>query len=231
MRSIPTLTMIKAIIFDLDGTLVDSNELHVRSWQETFRHFGKEIPTEALRREIGKGPDQYLPVFLDEEELDMRGKEIEEFRSDLYKEKYLPEVEGFPQVRELFERIKSDKKRIVLASSGGGEEMRLYKKLTDIEDLVDDEISGDDIEKTKPCPDIFEAALERLDGCSTGEVTVIGDTPYDAQAAAKIHIATIGMLCGGFDEETLRESGATAIYRDPADLLTQYDDSPIVGAR
>jgi len=222
--------MIRAAIFDLDGTLVDSNELHVRSWQETFRNFGKEFPVEALRKQIGKGADQYLPEFLDEEEIRTHGKEIEEFRSRLFKKEYLPKVKGFSKVRELFERIKADGKRIALASSGGGEEVRVYKKLTDIEDLVDEEISGDDIEKTKPHPDLFDAALERLNECSHRDVIVVGDTPYDAQAAAKAKIEMIGVLCGGFDERTLCENGAIAIYRDPADLLSQYSDSPLVSA-
>ncbi|MEP6686657.1 MAG: HAD-IA family hydrolase, partial [Verrucomicrobiota bacterium] len=125
-------------------------------------------------------------------------------------------------------RIKRDGKRTVLASSGGGEEMGVYKKLTDIENLVDEEISGDDTEKTKPCPDIFEAALQRLKEYSHREVIVIGDTPYDAQAAAKVKIEMIGVLCGGFAESDLRESNVIAIYRDPADLLAQYERCPIV---
>ena len=151
--------MIKAVIFDLDGTLVDSNELHVQSWNETFRHFGKRFPLDALRKQIGKGGDQYLPVFLDREELRACGKEIEEFRSRLSKKKYLPKVKGFPKVRQLFERIRRDRKGIALATSGESEEMDVYEKLTGIENLVDEKISGDDAQKTKPCPDIFEAAL------------------------------------------------------------------------
>ena len=219
--------MIKAVIFDLDGKLVDSNELHVQSWDETFRHFGKKIPLEALRKQIGKGGDQYLPVFLNEEELRTCGKEIEEFRSRLFKKEYLPKVKSFPKVRELVECIKSDGKRIALASSGGGEEMNLYKKLTGIENLVDQEISGDDIEKTKPCPDIFEAALQRLDGCSPNDVIVVGDTPYDAQAAAEVKIRMIGVLCGGFSKSDLGQGNVVAIYRDPADLLAHYESCPI----
>jgi HAD superfamily hydrolase (TIGR01549 family) len=209
---------------------VDSNDLHVQAWDETFRHFGKDIPREALRKQIGKGADQYLPEFLTEAELHTCGKQIEKFRSRLFKKNYLPKVKGFPKVRDLFECIKADGKRIALASSGGGDEMRVYKKITNIENLVDEEISGDDTEKTKPCPDIFEVALQRLDGCSHREVIVVGDTPYDAQAAAKIKIATVGMLCGGFDQKALRESGAIAIYQDPADLLSQYNDSPLTKA-
>jgi HAD superfamily hydrolase (TIGR01549 family) len=192
-----------------------------------MRALGKDIPFQEIRMQIGKGGDQYLPVFLNEEELRTRGKEIEEFRSLLFKKKYLPKVVGFAKSRELVERIKRDGKRIALASSGGGEEMNLYKKLTDIEGLVDEEISGDDTEKTKPCPDIFEAALRRLDGCSPDDVIVVGDTPYDAQAAAKVKIRMVGVLCGGFSKNDLAQSNVAAIYRDPADLLAQYESSPI----
>ena len=110
--------MIRAAIFDLDGTLVDSNELHVLAWQETFRHFGKEIPLERLREQIGKGGDQYLPEFLNERELREFGKEADKYRGEIFKKKYLPQVRPFPKVRELFERVRSDGKKIALASSG-----------------------------------------------------------------------------------------------------------------
>jgi len=219
--------MIKAVIFDLDGTLVDSNELHVQSWDETFRHFGKKFPLEALRKQIGKGGDQYLPVFLSEEELRTCGKEIEEFRSQLFKKEYLPKVKGFPKVRELFERIRRDRKRIALATSGGSEEMAVYEKLTGIDNLVDETISDADAQKTKPCPDIFEAALQKLHGCTPNDVIVVGDTPYGAEAAAKVKIEMIGVLCGGFSKSDLGQGNVVAIYRDPADLLAHYESCPI----
>src|ERR1051325_9864680 len=120
---------IRAAIFDIDGTLVDSVDLHAKAWQEAFRRFGRDIPYEEVRYQIGKGGDQLMPVFFSEEELRRFGKELEEYRGRLFKEKYLPEVKGFPQVRELFERILSDGKRIVLASSAKGDELQTYKKL------------------------------------------------------------------------------------------------------
>ena len=206
---------------------MDSNELHVQYWDETFRHFGKRFPLDALRKQIGKGGDQYLPVFLDEEELRACGKEIEEFRSRLLKKKYLPKVKGFPKVRELFERIRRDRKRIALATSGGSEEMDVYEKLTGIENLVDEKISGDDAQKTKPCPDIFKAALQKLHGCAPNEVIVVGDTPYDAEAATKVKIEMIGVLCGGFSKNDLGQCNVVGIYRDPADLLAHYESCPI----
>ncbi len=127
--------MIRAAIFDLDGTLVDSNELHVRAWQETFRHFGKEIPLEKLREQIGKGGDQYLPEFLNEMELREFGEEADEYRGEIFKKKYLPQVRPFPKVRELFERVRSEGKKIALASSGKEERGAPLQKLAGIDGL------------------------------------------------------------------------------------------------
>jgi HAD superfamily hydrolase (TIGR01549 family) len=218
--------MIRAVIFDLDGTLVDSNELHVESWDRVFRHFGKQFPLDALRRQIGKGSDQYLPEFLTDREIQRFGKELDEYRSELFTKEYLPRVKPFPKVRELFERIKRDGKQVALATSSKKSESKIYKELLHIEDLIDAETNADDADKSKPCPDIFEAALRKLDGPPSSEVIVVGDTVYDVEAARKVGLATIGLLCGGSSERRLREAGAIAIYRDPADLLNRYDTSP-----
>lgn len=219
--------MIEAVIFDIDGTLIDSVDLHARAWQEAFARFGKEIPYERVRYQIGKGGDQLMPVFLSEEELERFGEEIEKYRGDLFKREYLPRVKAFPEVRELFERVRRDGKRIALASSAKGDELEAYKKIADIEGLVEEETSKDDVDKSKPHPDIFEAALARLGDPPPERVIVVGDTPYDAEAAGKARLRTIGFLCGGFPEEDLRAAGCVRIYRDAADLLTRYDESPL----
>ena len=151
--------MIEAVIFDLDGTLVDSNELHVESWERAFRHFGKYFSLEKLHRQICKGSDQYLPEFLNEEEVKRFGKELDEYRSKLFTKEYLPRVKPFPKVRELFERIKRDDKRIALATSSKTSKSKIYKKLLQIEDLIDAETNADDARKSKPYADIFEVAL------------------------------------------------------------------------
>lgn len=219
--------MIKAVIFDIDGTLVDSVDLHAQAWQEAFKHFGREIPYDDVRYQIGKGGDQLMPVFFSEEELARFGAEMEEYRSALYKREYLSHVRAFPQTRELFERIKRDGKRIVLASSAKKDELSAYKQIARIADLVEDETSADDADKSKPHPDIFAAALEQLGNIAPDEAIVIGDTPYDAEAAGKINLRTIGMLCGGFPAADLRAAGAIELYDDPADLLARYDESTI----
>src|SRR2546423_325184 len=154
--------MIKAVIFDIDGTLVDSVDLHAQAWKETFKEYGKDVPYQQVRHQIGKGGDQLLPVFFSKEELEEFGEEMEEHRSKLFMREYLPRVRPFPKVRELFERIKAEGKQIALASSAKDDELKAYKKIAGIEDLVEEETSADDADKSKPHPDIFKAALDKL---------------------------------------------------------------------
>jgi len=220
--------MIKAVIFDIDGTLVDSVDFHARAWQETFRHFGKEISYQAVRHQIGKGGDQLMPVFFSKVELDEFGDEMEEYRGELYKRDYLPQVQAFPRIRDLFQKIKHDGLRLALASSAKQDELGTYKKIADIEDLVEEETSADDADQSKPHPDIFEATLERLGNIEVHEAIVVGDTPYDAEAAGKINLRTIGVLCGGFPETALKAAGCIQIYKDPADLLARYKETALL---
>ncbi len=216
--------MIKAMIFDVDGTLVDSVAIHAKAWQEAFEEFGHTISFEDLRGQIGKGGDELMPVFLSEDEINTKGKDLKARRSDILTEKYLPQIKAFPQVRALFERLRADGITLALASSAKSDEVETYKKRADIADLVDVETSSDDAERSKPHGDIFQAALDRLDGVAPDHAIVVGDTPYDAQAAAKVGLRTIGVLSGGFPERDLRAAGCFAIYRDPADMLARYDD-------
>lgn len=219
--------MLKAVIFDVDGTLVDTVDLHAQAWQKAFKEYGYEVPYDQVRHQIGKGTDQLLPVFLSQEDSERVGDRINDFRLEIYQQQMLPQVRPFEKVRELFERLKADGKKILLASSAEREILDTYKQLLQIEDLTDSATSSDDAEKSKPEPDIFQAALEKLEGITAEEAIVIGDTPYDAQAANKTDLLTIGVLCGGFSEAELREAGCIAIYRDPADLLAHYEQSPL----
>lgn len=212
----------RAFIFDIDGTLVDSNELHVDSWDRAFRRYGKEFPREQLRAQIGKGSDQYLPEFLSPDEIDRFGKELDDYRSDLFKKEYLPKVRPFPKVRELFQRIRDDHKRIVLASSGKKADTKYYVDLLQIGDLIEGYTSGDDAESSKPAPDLFAASLKKLGDMSPSEAVTVGDTRFDIEAAKKAGLTTVGFLCGGTSESVLRRAGAIAIYRDPADFLVHY---------
>ena len=218
--------MIRAVIFDLDGTLVDTNDLHAEAWQETFQHYGREFPYEDLRRHIGKGGDQYLPEFLSASEIQKIGPEVEKFRGDLFKRKYLERVKPFPKVRELFEKLRHEGKRVALGSSGSSDDVTHYVELAKIGELFESQTTKSDVDESKPRPDVFLAALNLL-GTAAEETIVVGDTPYDVQAAKKASLQTIGLRCGGFPEDELRAFGAIAIYDDPADLLASYQRSPL----
>jgi len=217
----------KAVIFDVDGTLIDSVDLHAKAWQDAFAEYGRTIPFDDIRSQIGKGGDQLLPVFLNEDDIEAFGEKLEERRGAILKERYLPEVQAFPRVRALFEHLQAKGLDVALASSAKEDELETYKKVADIEDLIDEQTSSDDAESSKPHPDIFLAALKRLGNPDPRDVIVVGDTPYDAQAAGKAGLRTVGVLCGGFPEDSLRKAGCIAIYQDPADLLAQYESSPL----
>jgi HAD superfamily hydrolase (TIGR01549 family) len=222
----PSTQSIEAVIFDIDGTLVDSNDLHVDAWRVAFRRYGKDLTRAEIHAQIGKGGDQLIPVFLTREELARFGEALERYRVELFIRDYLPRAEPFPRVRALFERIREDGMRIALASSAKKTELEHHLKKLGVEDLIEASTSADDAEHSKPCPDIFEAALERVQ-CRADAALVIGDSPYDIQAASKAGMRTIAFLSGGFSEEQLRAEGATAVYRDAADLLQRYDESPL----
>jgi len=221
--------MIQAVIFDLDGTLLDSNDFHVGAWDRAFKHFGKQFPLEKLRAQIGKGSDQYFPEFLDPEELKLIGKQIDEYLSKLFQKEFLPRIKPFPKVRELFERVRNDGKRIALATSGHKDDVRKYTEIANIKDLVDCQTTADDADESKPAPDVFEASLDALELPPTAAIAV-GDTRFDVEAAKRIRLATIALLCGrAADEKTLRQAGAIAVYKDPEDLLDHYETSPLAG--
>jgi HAD superfamily hydrolase (TIGR01509 family) len=216
--------MVKAVIFDVDGTLVDSVDLHARAWQDAFAEFGHPVGFDAIRGQIGKGGDQLLPVFLSRTQIDDFGAALEARRGDILHERYLHRITAFTGVRALFQRLIGDGKQVALASSAKGPELDHYKRLAEITDLVAVQTSSDDAERSKPHPDIFQAAMRRLPDMAPDEMLVVGDTPYDAQAASKAGLRTVGMLCGGFPEADLRAAGCIAIYADPADLLARYAD-------
>jgi HAD superfamily hydrolase (TIGR01549 family) len=186
--------MTEAVIFDIDGTLLDSVDLHAQSWQAAFERFGKPVSFAEVRRQIGKGADQLMPVFLSKQELADFGAQLDKYRSELFKRDFLPRVRAFPKVRELFQCIRGDNKRIVLASSAKGDDLKTYKKLAGIDDLVESETSSEDAERSKPYPDIFTAALAELGDVTPDHAIVVGDTPYDAEAARKTDLSTIGLL-------------------------------------
>ncbi|TAJ96693.1 MAG: HAD family hydrolase [Reyranella sp.] len=216
-----------AVIFDVDGTLIDSVDFHARAWVDAFADFGHAVAFDKVRRQIGKGGDQLMPMFLSREEIEQTGKALETHRGNLLKERYLSQFRAFPKVRELVQRVLDDGARVALGSSAKEDELAEYKKIAGIEDLIDTETSSDDAEHSKPCADIFEAAIKKLGITDLTRILVVGDTPYDAQAALKAGLQTIGLRCGGWSADELRGAGCVTVFDDPADLLAHYDTSPL----
>src|SRR3978361_593942 len=147
--------MSKFFIFDIDGTLVDSNDFHALAWQQAFLEKGKEVSLKEIRAQIGKGADQLLPMFLNKEELKKFSKELSEIQVAIFKQKYFIQVRPFAKVRELFKAIRGEGGAIALASSSDKKNVEQYEILAEISDLVEKSASADDAEKTKPAPDIF----------------------------------------------------------------------------
>ena len=213
----------RAALFDVDGTLVDNNDLHVEAWRQAFLKFGHDIAPERIRPQVGKGGDNLLPTLLPELDEAAR-QDIEAWRSDLFKRDYLPRATPFPGIRPLFERLVQEGVRIVLASSSHEAEVKFHIGLIGCEDLIHAVTSRDDVEHSKPCPDIFEAALARVAPFGADAAIVVGDTPWDMKAAGRAGMRAIGFRCGGCSEADL--SGACALYDDARDLLARFHESP-----
>ena len=214
--------MIEAVLFDVDGTLVDSNDLHAAAWREAFSHFGIELPFDDIRQQIGKGGDNLMPTLLAPEQLNAKGQAIEAYRSELFGRDYLPRVAPFPGVRELFEKLFGAGIKIVLATSARQAELDFHRSLIGSEDFIHAATSRDDVDHSKPCPDIFEAALAKVAPLRADQLIVVGDTPWDMKAAGNAGMKALAVRCGGFSETDLREAGATAIYDSPAELSALF---------
>jgi phosphoglycolate phosphatase-like HAD superfamily hydrolase len=210
------------VILDVDGTLVDSNDAHAAAWVEAFREAGVTVDPERVRRAIGMGGDKLLPYVSGFSESSATGKRIGERRADIFKERYLPSLRPFPRVRELVHRFVRDGLRLAVASSAKEDELAALLEIANVADLVRTRTSADDADRSKPDPDIVEAAIKRT-GCARTDVVMLGDTPYDVRAAHRAGIAIVGLECGGWTRDDL--AGAVEVYPSPADLLRAYDGS------
>jgi len=217
---------IKANFFDIDGTLIDSNSLHVLAWEEAFSAIGVQIDRHLIHDQIGKGADKLIPALmpeLDEPTMDRLGKA----EGEIFKQKYLASAKPFDGVRDLLETVHARGQKVVLATSSSQEQVEHYLDLLDVRPFVIATTSSDDVNDTKPAPDIFATALAKLPGVAFADCLVVGDTPYDIEAAKECGIATVALRAGGFSDETLQRAGAIAIYDDVAALLSDYDRPPL----
>jgi HAD superfamily hydrolase (TIGR01509 family) len=217
---------IKAVLFDIDGTLVDSNDLHVLAWEEAFENAGYEFERQTIHDQIGKGSDMLVPFLLPESD-EVSVKALGDRQGEIYQRKYLHDAKPFHGARDLLARARQSGQQVVLASSASQAEVDHYLELLDCRQLVVATTSADDVEHSKPAPDIFAMALKKVAPLSASEVMVVGDTPYDVEAASKCGIAAIAVRSGKFSDDTLRNAGASAIYDDVASLLADFDGSPL----
>jgi HAD superfamily hydrolase (TIGR01549 family) len=211
---------LKAIIFDIDGTLVDSNDIHARCWIEAFEHFGKHFEWDVIRHQIGKGGDLLVPDLLNAREMRKFGEELQEYRSKLFKDKYLEDVKPFPRVRELFETLHGRGVKLALGSSGNEDEVKYYTALLGVGDLLEGSTSKGDADLSKPSPEIFQAAIEKL-GTDTSNTLTVGDTPYDILASHRAELAIAAVLSGGFERELLTK--AEFLFDDVGELVREID--------
>ncbi len=216
--------MADVLLTDIDGTLVDSNALHAEAWRRTFEHFGIQIGMDEAWRQIGKGGDQVIPMFVPETDRARLEKPIKEFRKQIFHRDYMSRIVAFSQSRELLQRVKDQKMTIVIASSTEEEDLKTYGKIVGMEDLIDHAATSADAESSKPAGDIFAAALKKANK-QADQALALGDTPYDAQAAGKLNIRTIGLTCGGWKRDDLRDAGCIEVWQDPADLLLHFEES------
>lgn len=219
--------MIEALLCDIDGTLVESNWLHAKAWQDAFGVMEIHIDLETVRKQIGKGGDELIPVFVPWWKRKYVEEPLKAYRAHIFRTEYLPEVKPLPAVRDFLLLLKQVNIRIALATSAHGREVEDYKKIAHIEDLIEEQTSADDTSKAKPHPDIFTAALHRLK-LSPEVCLALGDTPYDAEAAGLAGVSTIGMTTGGWSREELLDAGCIEVYESVADLLDQFETSRLV---
>jgi len=215
----------RAALFDVDGTLVDSNEFHVRAWVEAFADHGHAVAPERVAGLIGMGGDKLVPEVLPDVGED-EAQTLSDAHDAIFKDRYLAQVRPFPRAHDLMGRVHSAGWQVVLASSASEAEVDHYIDLLDIRDWVVTRTSSSEVEESKPSPDIFAAALKKA-GVAADASLAIGDAPYDAEGAKRSGVATIGLLSGGYEAQVLRDAGVVALFDDAADLLARFDESPL----
>lgn len=213
----------EAVLFDMDGTLVNSNELHASAWAEVLERFGHDVTAEKVWPLIGKGGDKLLPeltgIAADSEE----GQRISEARTKIFIEHYAPRIKAFPKVRELLQVLEAQGKKIVIATSASQDELQAILRASGLQDCFPERTSADDADHSKPDPDIIHAALKKVES-SPDKAVMIGDTPYDIEAAEKAGVLIIAFRSGGWSDEDFE--GASAVCEGAEELLTELTRAP-----
>jgi len=215
---------IECVLLDVDGTLIDSNAAHASSWADALSENGRPGLYFKARRMVGMGGDKMLPLLTGLDPESDEGRAILERRVQIFRERYLARIRPFPCVRELLDRMRDQGLRLVVASSARDDELESLLEIAGARPFLYKATSSDDAEHSKPDPDIVQAAL-RKGRSAPARALMIGDTPYDVEAARRAGVAVIAFRCGGWTNESLR--GARAVYRDPAALYQRYRRSPL----
>ncbi|MFJ4466561.1 HAD family hydrolase [Streptomyces sp. NPDC089424] len=214
--------MDRAAVFDVDGTLVDTNHLHVVTWWEAFRQAGHRVPTHAIHRAVGLGsPDLIAHLLGDDRDKD-RDDELSTAHKVLYGQ-YFDRLPALADAGRLLRRLHRDGWAVVLATSAGGAELSALRRAIDADEAITATASADDVEKGKPAPEPVERALE-LAGVPAERAVFVGDTVWDMRAGSRAGVRCVGVLCGGIPRADLEEAGADAVYDDPAHLLASLPE-------
>jgi HAD superfamily hydrolase (TIGR01509 family) len=220
---------LRGVLLDIDGTLLDSNDAHAAAFTRAFAEHGLDIPFDHVRPLVGMGSDKLIPSLTGFEHDTREGKAIVERKKGIFEERYLPQLKPTPGARALLERLVADGLALVIATSAGGDEMNGLLEQAGIADLIHEATSSGDVKNSKPDPDVIGAATKKSK-LKSRELLMLGDTPYDIEAARKAGIRTIALRCGGWwDDDALED--AIAIYEDPGDLLAHWPVVPIASRR
>jgi HAD superfamily hydrolase (TIGR01509 family) len=219
----PPGAALHVVLLDVDGTLIYSNDAHARAWVAAFARYGYVIPFETVRPLIGKGADKLIPELTGLDPQSAEAKLISEARAEFFR-RALPSLRPTPGARALLVRMLDQGLELVVATSAKADEVTALLQQAGVADLIQAATSADDVESSKPDPDIVQAALRRT-GRHPSESIMLGDTPYDIEAATRARVPTIAFRCGGWTDAAL--AGAIAIYDDPEDLLRRYGESPL----
>ena len=211
---------LRAALFDIDGTLVDSNDLHVRCWIEAFAAFDVHFEWDEVRHQIGKGGDLLVPDMLDARQMRRFGEKVKKLRTKLWKDQYMPRVKPFPGARWSLEALHARGVKLALASSSNEDEVEYYTQLLGVGELLETSTSKRDAEVSKPSPEIFRAALERI-GSDEARTLAVGDTPYDILAAHRVPIPIAVVRSGGFEDELLGK--AEFLFDDVEELVREIE--------
>ncbi|TGN79490.1 HAD family hydrolase [Streptomyces bauhiniae] len=215
----------RAAVFDVDGTLVDTNYLHVAAWWEALRQAGHDVPSQAIHRAIGLGASDLVEHLLGAERAREEAEALSAAHKTLYGQ-YFGRLTALPEAGRLLRRLADDGWKVVLATSAGGQELSALRTALDADEAISGMASADDVSAGKPAPEPVEQALE-LAGAAPERSVFVGDTVWDMQAGSRAGVTCIGVLCGGIPREDLEKAGADVVYDGPDALLASLAQSPL----